>query len=199
MNAPLYPSKIWSGTFEDLMQEETQKRAKLLCHLDATDLRFGLPEKCVSLHCEERFMHSFVLQWRVVTLVSRARSQPKPTSHRTSWALGFFPCWMCNSHETLLPHLLWSPPRSLHSTLHHYAQNTPIHLPLGGSSSSELTRDLQPHQTWHCDRVWGFSANTCRVKLAAVLCHYPTYEEQKWWCCLEVRCCSLGDRYAVYC
>lgn len=114
-------------------------------------------------------------------------------------ALGFFPCWMCNSHETLLPHLLWSPPRSLHSTLHHYAQNTPIHLPLGGSSSSELTRDLQPHQTWHCDRVWGFSANTCRVKLAAVLCHYPTYEEQKWWCCLEVRCCSLGDRYAVYC
>ncbi len=40
------------------MQEETQKRAKLLCHIGATDLRYGLPEKCVSLHCEERFMYS---------------------------------------------------------------------------------------------------------------------------------------------
>lgn len=90
------------------------------------------------------------------------------------------------------------------------SQNPPLHPPplgseytnsfaTGGSSSSELTRVLQPHQTWHCDRVWGFSVNTCRVKLAAVLCHYPTNEELKWWCCLEVRCCSLGDRNAVYC
>lgn len=56
MSASAYPGEIWTGSFEDLMQEETQKRAKLLCHLDATDLRFGLPGKCVSLNCEERFM-----------------------------------------------------------------------------------------------------------------------------------------------
>lgn len=31
------------------------------------------------------------------------------TSHRKSWALGFFSCWICNSHAVLLPHLLWSP------------------------------------------------------------------------------------------
>lgn len=84
------------------MQEETQKRAKLLCHVGATDLRKKpAKEMCVTLLWRKICAQPL----RFVTGVSRARLQPKTiTSHQKSWALGFcfllnkqFPCYFATT------------------------------------------------------------------------------------------------------